>query len=91
MPESVWPEQEAAEQWWLKHRKELKESVTEERLKLQDLAAKLQAENDVLRSALEPFAALNTSREYVDISVHSINVTRARKALQYHLSAGEPH
>jgi len=49
-PETSWIEQEAIEKWWNKHRLELKQGVTVERVRLQEENEKLKKQVDKLEA-----------------------------------------
>jgi len=49
-PETSWIEQEAIEKWWNKHRFELKQAVTVERVRLQGENEKLKKQVDRLEA-----------------------------------------
>jgi len=52
-PETSWIEQEAIEKWWNKHKFELKQAVTVERVRLQEENEKLKKELVFAKAVIE--------------------------------------
>jgi len=66
-PATSWIEQEAIEKWWNKHRFELKQAVTVERVRLQEENEELKKELVFVRAVIEKCTPNDYARDQAEL------------------------
>jgi len=80
-PETSWIEQEAIERWWNKHKFELKQSVTTERVRLQEENEELKKEIKFARTVIQQCTPNTYVRAQAENEVLKEKLAEAQEAL----------